>query len=134
MRVLVVEDEKVSSKMLEGILKPYGVCVSSESSEDGFELFMTALEAGEPFDVICLDVGLPGLDGIELLDEIRHTEEEKGIIGEAGAKVFVVSGACDLNTFVDASEAGCTTFLCKPIDAKKILSELRRFKLIQEAK
>ncbi|MBX7144380.1 MAG: response regulator [Oligoflexia bacterium] len=132
MRILVVEDEKSSSKLLGEVLKPYGTVVASDTSEDGFELFMTALEAGEPFDVICLDVGLPGLDGIELLDEIRNIEEEKGIIGEAGSKIFVISGACDLNTFADASEAGCTTFLCKPINTQKLLSELRRFKLVEK--
>lgn len=130
MKALIVEDEGTSAKILERALDGFAEVTVVSNAEAGFGYFEMALESGNPFDVICLDVTLPGFDGIEMLDEIRKLEETNGIVGSEGVKVIVTTGAQDTETFVDASEAGCTSYLIKPVNPQKLLSELRRLGLI----
>ncbi len=132
MRTLIVEDECTCARVLVRATEQFGDVTVVDSAEAGFVEFERAFQTDNPFDLLCLDVNLPGLDGIELLDEVRRVEEENGIVGADGVKVVMTTGEDNTETFVDAAEAGCTSYLIKPVDPKKLLSELRRLKLITE--
>lgn len=130
MKTLIVEDEPTGAKILKKTLHAYGEVKIAPTSEEGFNQFINALSSKEPFDLICLDISLPGLDGIELLDEIRRVEEDNGVVGSDGVKVVIISGICTTDSYVDAKEAGCTSYLCKPIEVPKLLAELSRLELL----
>lgn len=132
MKFLVVEDEKTSTRLIESTLAPHGEVVAVPSSEVGFEKFMQALDSGSPFEAICLDIELPGVDGIELLAEIRRVEEERGIVGVEATKVLVTTAACNIDSYTEASSAGCTSFLCKPLSKQKLISELCRLGVVEQ--
>ena len=126
MKALVVDDEATSSRIVSQLLSPHVDSVDvAGDAQRAFDLCAEALESKAPYDVICLDIKMPGVDGIEFLRELRALEEERGRVGEEGAKVLVISGACDMSTYTDAESAGCTAYLCKPVSREKLLEQLK---------
>ena len=133
MKTLIVEDEFTSRALLREILKRFGVPQIAMNGREGVEAVRTALEDGAPFDLICLDIMMPEMDGQEALRRIRTLETQAGIDAEKRAKVIMTTALADRNTVVEAINAQCDYFLVKPIDGRVLLDELRRFGLIPQA-
>jgi len=132
-KTLIVEDEFTSRALLREILKRFGVPQIAVNGREGVEAVRTALEDGAPFDLICLDIMMPEMDGQEALRRIRTLETKAGIDAEKRAKVIMTTALADRNTVVEAINAQCDYFLVKPIDGRVLLDELRRFGLIPQA-
>jgi two-component system chemotaxis response regulator CheY len=132
-KTLIVEDEFTSRALLREILKRFGVPQIAMNGREGVEAVRTALEDGAPFDLICLDIMMPEMDGQEALRRIRTLETKAGIDAEKRAKVIMTTALADRNTVVEAINAQCDYFLVKPIDGRVLLDELRRFGLIPQA-
>jgi HD-like signal output (HDOD) protein/DNA-binding NarL/FixJ family response regulator len=127
MRILVVDDEIVSRKKMEKILASFGDCVAVDSGEAALKAIETALEKGEPFDLITLDVSMPHMDGTEVLYEIRIIEKQRNISKENQSKVIMVTSQSDKDTVITCMQAGCDSYVVKPFDRAiiaKILGEL----------
>ena len=127
MKVLIVEDDTTSARMVEAILSHVGgECDSVRDGESAYERFCEAYEGGEPYDLVCLDLHLPEADGVEFLNGIRQYEELQGLVASEVVKVVVISGDKETRSVYDAMTAGCTSYLVKPLDRKKFLDELSR--------
>jgi two-component system nitrogen regulation response regulator NtrX len=112
-RVLVVDDEPGVREALTAILQDEGYAVSAvESGEDG----IGALE-GAPFDVVLLDVWLPGIDGIETLHEMRERSWDTPVV--------MISGHGTIETAVRATKLGAFDFVEKPLSLERVLLVLR---------
>ena len=74
MKILIAEDEFVSRTKLEKILSSYGECHVTVDGSEALLAFKAALETNEPYDLICLDILMPKMDGHEALQEIRKME------------------------------------------------------------
>ena len=79
MRSLVVEDDFTSRFLLQTILSTYGECHGAVNGREALEAYKASKEKGEPFDLICLDIMMPEMDGQEVLKEIRDIEKEEGL-------------------------------------------------------
>lgn len=126
MRVLIVDKEKESVALLWSNLTALGDLTVVNDGETAYNAFCAAIDNGKPFDLVCLDTNLPQVDGIDLLAGLRQYEESQGIVAKAGAKILVTTQVCSIDNYYAASSAGCTTFLCKPLDWEKIARELSR--------
>ena len=116
MKFLVIDDELVSRNKMEKILGTFGQCVAVDSGEAALSEIATALDSEEPFDVITLDISMPGMDGTEVLYEIRRMEDQRKITEEGRTKIVVVTGHSDRDTVITAIQAGCDTYVVKPFD------------------
>jgi CheY-like chemotaxis protein len=103
-RVLVVEDSAVIQRLINVCLRPAGVEV--ETRDDGPTGLEAALE--NPPDLLILDVGLPRMDGWEVLERIRTDERTKGV------KVLVLTAHAQEETRERADRGGADWFLTKP--------------------
>jgi two-component system chemotaxis response regulator CheY len=88
------------------------------------------LKAGEPYDLICLDIVMPEMDGQEALKEIRCLEKKAGITGSDFTKIIMTTALADKTNVVEATLQGCDYFLVKPIQKAKLQEQLRKLKLI----
>lgn len=102
--ILVVEDSQVIQRLIEVCLRPAGFDV--EMRDDGPTGLEAALEM-KP-DLVILDVGLPGMDGWEVLAEIRSSEDA------ADLKVMVLTAHAQEEVRQRADEVGADAFLTKP--------------------
>ena len=127
MRALIVDDDFYSRSFLEYILHPYAKCDAAVNGEDAIMVFKKALESGDPYTLVFMDLLMPVIDGPQALEEMREIEREFGVVGDAGCKVIITSVLEDGEDTHNAMYlGGATSFLQKPVDEKSILAELCR--------
>ena len=126
-RVLVVDDVEANVRLLEAKLTiEYFDVVSCH---DGATALSLAAEA-QP-DLILLDVMMPGMDGHQALEGMRHLGHERGVSSSDAAKVIMISALDDTRNVYRAFFQGqALTFLAKPFTCDAVLDELRRFDII----
>lgn len=111
-KILVVEDDASSRKLLTVLLKVAGARVSSvECAEDAL-----AIAALEPLDLAIVDLVLPRIGGLALVEELRKRPETKHIA------LIAVSSLSSLETERLARAAGCAAFVRKPIDTETFVA------------
>jgi two-component system chemotaxis response regulator CheY len=76
MRVLTIEDDPTPRMMLRNILCKFADVYGSANGEDGLQAFCAALKDGNGFDLVCLDIGLPDVQGNDLFRMLRKTEAD----------------------------------------------------------
>jgi len=128
MKTLVVEDELISRKKIQKIMDTLGECEVVEGGRDAIAAFTKALENGVPFDLITLDIAMPGMDGTEALFEIREIEKGKNIPAEKQVKALMVSARSDKDSIITCIQAGCDGYIVKPFDKEMIVNKLEQLK------
>ena len=133
MKILIVEDDLTTLEMMEGILSDYGSCDKAENGKDGMKAFESAIESGQPYDLVCLDILMPEMDGQEMLKLIRDKEKSMETGRDDEVKVIMTTTMDTPEHVTEAYyEGGCTSYLIKPVEAKKLLGLLKAFGLVKD--
>ena len=131
MRVLVVEDDFISRKLLTTLLGHYGECDIAVDGNEAVDAFRIALDEGTPYDLICMDIMMPNLDGQAALKEIRALEKEKAVPAAEEVKVVMTTALDDpKNVMESLYKGGAAAYIVKPIDKKKLIDEVRKLGLL----
>jgi len=123
-KTLIVEDDFTSRLMLQEILEVYGAVHIAVNGKEAVAAVKAALDGGHPYELICLDIMMPEMDGNEALRQIRALEASRGISLSAGAKVFMTTGLSSSKNVLAAFSRSCDAYLLKPIDMRKIQEQL----------
>jgi two-component system nitrogen regulation response regulator NtrX len=110
-RILVVDDEPGIRQSLSGVLEDEGYAAASAQSGEA----CLALLPGGGFELVLLDIWLPGLDGMEVLAHIQEMPLSER------PEVVVVSGHGSIEAAVKATKLGAFDFLEKPLSIEKVL-------------
>lgn len=130
MRILIVEDDFVARRVLKDILAPYGDCDIAVDGDEAVQAFRLAWEEQDPYDLICLDIMMPKIDGLTALNQVREMEKKMGIRGTQEVKVIMVTALGGPKDVYKALKEGATSYIVKPVDKKKLLGEVRSLGLI----
>lgn len=117
LRVLAVDDHEINRRTLALVLQPLGVQLTTAS--DGLE----ALErlAVETFDVVLMDVNMPGLDGNEATRRLRASDGPN-----AATPIIGFSAGTEADQVQACRDAGMTDWLAKPLEPARLYAALRR--------
>ncbi len=91
---------------MQNILSPYGDCHAVADGEEAIEAFRSAWEKDAPFDLICMDIMMPNMDGHEALARMRGIEKDRGTPPEKEAKVIMTTALNDPQNVVQALTEG----------------------------
>jgi two-component system chemotaxis response regulator CheY len=131
MRTLIVEDDFTSRLLLQSLLSQYGECHAAVNGNEALTAFRAALESGQAYDLICMDIMMPEMDGQTAVRKIRALEQAAGTLSTHGAKIIMTTALDDVKNVVESFMALCDAYLFKPIDKGKLLGHIRDLHLVQ---
>jgi len=130
MKTLVVEDEFTSRVLMQNLLARYGACHIAVDGEEAVEAFRIALTEAAPYDLVCMDIKMPKMNGVEAVNQIRALETADGVLSSNGVKILMVTSIDDPKEVVSSFHALCDAYLIKPIKVADLSEQLRTMNLI----
>jgi DNA-binding response OmpR family regulator len=116
-RILIVEDDPAVRDVVEHALSREGM--ETETASDGEEA-LQSLRAAGPFDLVVLDVMLPGMDGISVCQELRNGDSPS-----TEAPVVMLTARDDETSVVVGLEVGADDYITKPFSHRELVSRVR---------
>jgi len=126
MRILIAEDDLGSRKFMQQFLKIYGDCDVTVDGIETVDAFLLAWDEEVPYELICLDIMMPKLDGLKALKIIRELENDKKVAEDKRVKIVMTTALNEQQTVYDAFDLGCEAFAAKPINQEKLKEVLEK--------
>ncbi|MDK9717318.1 MAG: response regulator [Trichlorobacter sp.] len=127
MRSLIVDDDDMGRLMLASFLEEFGLCDQAENGQQALELIDAASVTASPYNLICLDIVMPVMDGTATLRGIRERDQQQ----DRRTKVFMISACSSPQDIEDAFfEGDCDDYVVKPFQREAVSQMLQRHKLI----
>ncbi len=114
------------------MLEPYGEITFVRTGREAIQQFQKTLTTQEYFDLICLDINIPEINGLDVLKNIRAAEKLNHVPLDKRAKIVIVSSTNEADVVMKAIKLGCDGYIVKPFSQEKIIAELKKLKLISE--
>jgi two-component system chemotaxis response regulator CheY len=131
MKILIVEDDMVSRRFLGKFLAQYGECDIVVDGMEALDAYLIAIKEEDPYDLICLDIMMPKVDGVKVLKAIRDFEVQRGILPENKVKIIIITALADTEFVNTAFELGCEAYAAKPVDTDKLVEVMNKLGVIK---
>jgi len=132
MKSLIVEDDFTARKLLQIHLSDFGPCFVAINGQEAVDAVKESLKNKDPYDLICLDIMMPQMDGLEALKIIRELENKHGIKGLQGVKVIMTTAKGQSEDIFTAFNTGCEAYIIKPVRKNQLIEEIKNLGLIQD--
>lgn len=106
MKILIAEDDMVSRNFLYRFLSAYGDCDMVVDGLETLDAFLLATKEGDPYDLICLDLMMPKVNGIQALRGIRELESRQAVSEDKKVKIILTTGLAETRMVREAFEIG----------------------------
>lgn len=131
MRILIAEDDMISRKFLFKFLSQYGECDVVIDGIEALDAYLISIKEKDPYDVICLDIMMPKVDGVKVLKAIRDFEKQRGATPDKKAKIIMITALADTEYVRKAFEIGCEAYAAKPVDTDKLIEVMKKLDIIK---
>lgn len=131
MKILIAEDDLASRRFLSKFLTQYGEVDLVVDGLEALDAYLLGIKENDPYDLICLDIMMPKVDGVKVLKVIRDYEIKQGILPEKRVKAIMTTALAETDYVNQAFEIGCEAYAAKPIDTNKLREVIRRLGLIE---
>jgi two-component system chemotaxis response regulator CheY len=131
LRFLLAEDDFACRLLLQTFLSRYGECHIAVNGKEAVEAFRISMDQHQPYDLICMDIMMPEMDGREAVRRIRAIEEEHGTRSTSGVKIIMTTTVEDVKEVILCFQELCDAYLMKPIDLAELVGQMKRYELIQ---
>lgn len=126
---LIVDDSKFQRYIIELCLSRFGSCDQAENGQQAVELFENALEQGQPYDLVVLDILMPEMDGHAALKQIIELQQDRD--EDRRSKVLMVSSLDDPQNMMQAQfDEGADAYITKPFEDETLIEALRNLEII----
>jgi len=131
LRILLAEDDFACRLLLQTFLSRYGECHAAVNGREAVEAFRISMEQEQPYDLICMDIMMPEMDGREAVQRIRAIEEAYRILSTSGVKVIMTTTVEDVKEVILCFRELCDAYLMKPIDLAELARQMKHYRLIE---
>jgi two-component system, chemotaxis family, chemotaxis protein CheY len=129
-RALVAEDDFACRVMLQRLLSRYGECHIAVNGREAVEAFHEARRVGANYDLICMDIRMPEMDGRTAVETIRAEELADGIVSTDGVRIFMTTGVLEMKSVTGCFKLLCDAYLFKPVEGDLLDQHLISYGLI----
>jgi len=126
MRILVVDDDFAIRKIFGIWLKDIGTCECLQNGQEAVNAIKKAYEDNNPYDLVCMDIMMPVMNGIDALKSVRNYEKENNIPIGHGVKIIMTTAAASPKSIMGAFNEQCEAYLVKPIEEEELLSAIQK--------
>lgn len=130
MKILIAEDDFASRKFIMRFMSIYGKCDAVVDGLEAIEAFSIGLDSNEPYDLVCLDVMMPKVDGIMALKIMRELEEVRKIETLKKVKIIIATALGETQYVMSGMNTSNEIYVSKPIDIEKMKEALNKLALI----
>jgi two-component system chemotaxis response regulator CheY len=130
MKILIAEDDLASRRFLSKFLTQYGEVDLVVDGLEALDAYLMAIKEKAPYDLICLDIMMPKVDGVKVLKAIRDFETKQKVAPDQRVRVIMTTALAETDYVNQAFEIGCEAYAAKPIDTNKMLEVLKKLGLI----
>lgn len=127
MKILIVEDQFMSRRILQKIFEDYGTCDLASDGTEALEAFQLAHRSERPYDLIVMDIVMPEKDGMSALQEIRAWEGKRNIQGLDRTKIVMATVSRDSDNVLGSFRSGCDGYITKPFRRDQVIADLKKY-------
>ena len=128
MRILVVDDDYVSRTKLKALLSIHGDCDAVPNGELAMAMIEAAHAESVPYELITMDVNMPGMRGPEVVARIREWEKDNGG-PTGGARILMITAVKGGKDVMSAFREGCEWYLVKPVTPENLAESLSKLEI-----
>ncbi len=125
MRILIAEDDANSRHLLQKIVDPHGECDTAVDGEEAMMKYLASVAEKRPYQLIFLDIMMPKMTGLEVMEMIREREQESGIFGNDSVSIVMTTAVDDEQKIFEAHVTGCFNYLIKPLNKKSVIEQIK---------
>lgn len=129
MRILIAEDDFYSRKLMLAYLSPLGTCDVAANGQEAWEAYCDAQDEGKPYDLICLDIMMPEMDGQEVLAKIRVDEDRRQLGRYERSKILMVTAMDEMKVIMSSFHSLCDDYIMKPLEKELLFQKIRELGL-----
>lgn len=129
MKILIAEDDRVSRAFFQKFMSAYGTCDIAVDGMEALDLYMDAVKTKAPYELLCLDIMMPRVDGLKVLKVVRAMEEQHQL---PRAKIIMMTALADVEYVDEAFALGCDAYASKPVDTAKVEQVMQNLGLLQK--
>lgn len=129
MKSLVVDDDFTHRLLLQRFLSTTGEVHIAANGVEAVQAVRGAIREGQPYDLVCLDIMMPELDGHTALLQIRQLEDELHVPTAEQVKVVMTTAPTEKGHVLDAFREQADAYLSKPVSKDRLLGYVREWKL-----
>lgn len=130
MRILVAEDDRISRTFLQKFMSQYGEVDVAVDGMEAVDLYMDSIKTQNPYDLLCLDIMMPKVDGLKVLKVIRQLEAQRKVSEEEHLRIIMMTALADVGYVDEAFRQGCDAYASKPVDTEKVEEVMKNLGLI----
>jgi two-component system chemotaxis response regulator CheY len=132
MKILIVEDDKSLRDLMQMHLSDYGTCDLAANGLQAVEAVARAIRSAAPYDLACMDVMMPEMDGLEAMQKIRRMEFKHFNDGLPGMKIIMITAKDMAKDMMSAYRSGCEAYLTKPFTHDQLIEQIRQLGLLDK--
>lgn len=125
MKILVAEDDFIARKVLCKFLQKHGTVDITENGKEALDMFRSGLQNGPVYDLVCLDIMMPKLNGHETLEAMRNAEDLVAPKSDP-CKIIMTTALDDSENILKSFDNQCNGYITKPYSFDKLQSEFNK--------
>ena len=130
MKTLIVDNEEADRVAVQQILLEFSECDFADNGREAVNAFQRAWSGGDPYDLVCLDIQMPVLDGFETLRILREMEGAMNLTDAERCRIFMITAHTAVRGKDRARTLGCDAYFLKPIRRVLFANRLHTFGFI----